>query len=102
LLVILGLAWRWVALGPTASRVAFGLVVYAAFANWATLLLAAAWGAGATTLPLAGRGMTGSTIQEQLIAALLITLAVAMVAGVVLLIVGVWRTLADRGGTRDA
>ncbi|MBX3487909.1 hydrogenase [Parvibaculum sp.] len=89
-LALLGLLWSRLVLGATALLVAFWLVVYAAFANWLGVLLAAIWGAGAGMMPLAAQGMSGSGPQEAIIAFLLISLSVAMVLGVILVILGLW------------
>ena len=91
LLVILGLLWPRLALGTVALSAAFWFMVYAAFANWLGVLLAGIWGAGSGMMPLAAQGMTGSSVQEAIIAALLISLSVAMVLGIVLVIWGLWR-----------
>ena len=90
-LVLLGLLWSRLVLGARAPLVAFWLVVYAAFANGLGVLLAAIWGAGIGMMPLAAQGMSGSGPQEAIIAFLLISLSVAMVLGVILVILGLWR-----------
>jgi hydroxylaminobenzene mutase len=90
-LAVLGLVWPRAALGATAARVACWLVVYAAFANWLATTLSGVWGAGSPMMPIAGLGMTGSALQEHFIKFLLITLAIAMVAGVAMVIWGLWR-----------
>ena len=87
----LGLLWPRLALGTVALSAAFWFMVYAAFANWLGVLLAGIWGAGSGMMPLAAQGMTGSSVQEAIIAALLISLSVAMVLGIVLVIWGLWR-----------
>lgn len=91
LLALLGLLWSRLVLGARALLVAFWLVVYAAFANWLGVLLAAIWGAGAGMMPLAAQGLSGSGPQETIIAFLLISLSVAMVLGVILVVWGLWR-----------
>lgn len=90
-LAVLGLVWPRAALGAMAARVACWLVVYAAFANWLATTLSGVWGAGSPMMPIAGAGMTGSAAQEIVIQFLLITLAIAMVVGVVMAIWGLWR-----------
>ena len=90
-LVVVGLVWPRVALGAVASLVAFWLIVYGTFANWLATTLSAVWGAGSPMMPIAGLGMTGSNAQELVIKLLLITLAIAMVAGVAMVIWGLWR-----------
>jgi hydroxylaminobenzene mutase len=67
LLLALGLLWPRLELGPTASRVAFWLLLYSAFAILAAYLLAAVWGAGNETMPLAAGTAHGSRLQEAVI-----------------------------------
>lgn len=90
-LAVLGLLWPRVALGAAASVTAFALVVYAAFANWLAVILSSIWGAGAPMMPIAGGGLRGTGGQELAIQFLLISLALAMVAGVAMTIWGLWR-----------
>jgi (hydroxyamino)benzene mutase len=90
-LAVLGLVWPRVTLGAIGSRVALPLVVYAAFANWLASTLGGFWGAGASIMPIAGGGMTGSAAREFVISLLLYTVAITMVAGVVMIIWGLWR-----------
>ena len=68
ILLALGLAWPMLRLGPAASRIALWLLVYSGLAITAAFLLAALWGAGKTTMPLAGAAL-GSAFQEAAIAA---------------------------------
>jgi (hydroxyamino)benzene mutase len=79
-LLVVGLLWPRLRLSPLAQVALFWLAVYGTFANWATTLLAAAWGAGASMMPIAGNGLLGSSAQEATIAALLLSLGVAIVA----------------------
>jgi len=67
LLLALGLVWARLELGPVASRVAFWLLVYSGLATIAAFVLAAAWGAGSTVMPLAAGNARGSDAQEQII-----------------------------------
>ncbi|HWF83545.1 MAG TPA: hypothetical protein VG222_01790 [Vicinamibacterales bacterium] len=59
-----GLVWPRLRLGRTALRVAFGCFVYSALAIVAAYLMAAMWGAGHTTMPLAAGSAEGSAFQE--------------------------------------
>lgn len=90
-LTVLGLVWPRVAVGPRASVLALWFLVYGAFANWLATLASAVLGAGSPMMPLAGAGMTGSGAVETLIAFLLISLAAAMIAGVAIVIWGLWQ-----------
>ncbi|HEY3064124.1 MAG TPA: hypothetical protein VGL99_34570 [Chloroflexota bacterium] len=64
LLLVLGLMWPRLTLGATASRVAFGFLTYSALAIIVAYLLAAMWGAGNTTIPMAAGSAHGSAVQE--------------------------------------
>jgi hydroxylaminobenzene mutase len=79
-LMVFGLVWPELRLGPRASRVACGLALYASYGGWLMPLLGAAWGAGSAMLPLAAGAARGSALQEGVIAVGLGTSAVAIVA----------------------
>ncbi|WP_431969605.1 hydrogenase [Nocardia sp. bgisy134] len=87
-LVIVGLIWSRLELSHAWLIVTFWLVVYAAYANWLATLLAAAWGAGAPLMPIAAADRMGSASQERVIRILLISVAVSIIAGCVLILVG--------------
>lgn len=86
-LVALGLVWPRLTLGKRAASALFSLAVYAAFANWLATLLAAIWGAGGL-MPIAGDGAVGTPVQEFVVGALLVTLSPAIVAAVILVLLG--------------
>lgn len=67
LLLVLGLVWPRLALGTGASRVALWLLVYSTVAILAAYLLAATWGAGNETMPLAAGAAHGTASQEAVI-----------------------------------
>lgn len=67
LLLALGLMWPRLNLGATISRVAFWFLLYSTFAILAAYVMAAAWGAGHETMPLAAGAAQGSTFQEAVI-----------------------------------
>ncbi len=93
-LVLLGLIWRWVNLPPRVATVVFGLALYGTYANWAATTLGAAFGTSRLT-PIAGAGHAGAPWQENLVAVLAVSLALAMVASVVLVLWGLRRPKAD-------
>lgn len=78
-LVILGVIWPRLQLSPTLQTTTFGLAIYGTFANWLATLLAAIWGAGATSMPIAAGAYQGTSPQETLLAVLLLSLSAAMV-----------------------
>jgi hydroxylaminobenzene mutase len=68
LLLALGLVWlRALNLNATTSRIAFWLLVYSTFAILAAYVMAALWGAGNGTMPLAAGTAHGSAFQENAI-----------------------------------
>jgi (hydroxyamino)benzene mutase len=67
LLVALGLAWQRLDLGAAAARTAFWLLVYSDLATIAAFVLAAYWGAGNTTMPIAAGAAHGTDVQEAVI-----------------------------------
>lgn len=89
-LVVLALLWPRLALGPGAARALFWLALYGSYANWATTLLAASWGAG-TRMPLAAGAHRGTASQELVIDALLGSLSVAIVTACLLVLWGLRR-----------
>ena len=90
LLVLLGLVWSEVRLPHRIERAALGLLYYGTYANWATTTLGAAFGTSRLT-PIAGAGHAGAPWQENLIAVLAVSLALATVAGIVLVVWGLVR-----------
>lgn len=86
-LMVVGVIWERIALGMRAKRALLVLLIYGTFANMTATLLAAIWGAG-EMMPIAGMGMTGSSIQELVIAILLVSLALAMIVATTMILVG--------------
>jgi hydroxylaminobenzene mutase len=69
----IGLVWPRLALGATATRVAFWFLVYSLLATIVAFLLAAIWGAGNSVLPLAAGAAHGTALQENIIATVLVS-----------------------------
>lgn len=67
LLLAMGLLWPKLNLGAMTSRIAFWLLIYSVFAILAAYVMAAAWGAGNETIPLAAGAAHGSAFQEAVI-----------------------------------
>jgi len=88
LLVILGLVWPRLKIGAGFMKAAFWLVLYGAFANWANTLIAAAWAAGGSVMPFASLGMKGTSAQELIVMLGASSLAVALLAGGVIVFWG--------------
>jgi hydroxylaminobenzene mutase len=66
LLLAMGLLWPKLILRPLAARVAFWCLLYSGLAIVVAFLMAAFWGAGQTTMPLAGASL-GTVFQESAI-----------------------------------
>ncbi len=87
-LMVAGLLWPKLALTRALSRAGCWLAVYGCFAAWTANLLAGAWGAGNTMLPLAAGAARGSGLQETVIAIALRSAAVALIAAAILILWG--------------
>lgn len=87
-LVVLGLVWPQLRLGPTASSLAFWLAPYSFFVATLMPLLGGMWRAGGSMLPIAAGTARGTGFQETVIATGLITAAGAVIALSVLLLLG--------------
>ncbi|VVC75725.1 Hydroxylaminobenzene mutase HabB [Aquicella siphonis] len=92
-LVILGLIFKYLTLSCHSSRLVFFLSLYAAYANWATTLLAAIWGAGRTLMPLAAGNFKALPWQEGLINFGLISLSISMVMACLLVLWGLRKNI---------
>jgi hydroxylaminobenzene mutase len=91
LLIVVGLLWPHLHLTHGWQVVSVALVAYGAYANWLATQLAAIWGAGQKFAPGAAGGHVASAAKEGLVNVLLVSLAPAMIAATVILIVGVLR-----------
>lgn len=88
-LIALGAAWRMVRLGPGAEKTAFWLLAYGTSVNWLTIALAAIWKTGSLT-PIASPSPAAAPWQEAAVSAGLISISLAMIAGVALVIRGLF------------
>ena len=91
-LLIVGLIWPRLALGDRARKIAFALVLFGTYANWALTMLGAAWGTKKLT-PIAGAGYESAPWQETAMTVGLSVMVVAMAVGVGLLAWGLRREL---------
>ncbi len=87
-LVLLGLLWPHIRLPAAWGVTAVVLIVYSAYANWLTTLLAAAWGAGRKLAPIAAAGHEASVAKEGFVSFMLASLSLSIVVGIVIVIVG--------------
>ena len=84
LLLVIGLLWSRLRLGPTQSRIAFLLLVYQSIAAPFSNLLAGVWGAGSSIIPMAASGARGSPMQELVVSAGLRSAGAALIVGLLL------------------
>ncbi len=71
----LGLLWPRLKVGATTSRIAFWTYIYSSFATLVSYGMAALWGAGSSTIPLAAGDAHGSAFQEAMIRVVLYSAA---------------------------
>ncbi len=88
MLLGLGLLWPRLRLGAAASRTAFWTYLYSSFATLVPYILAALWGAGHTTIPLAAGTARGSATQETVIKVILYSAAPTFLVSMALVIRG--------------
>jgi hydroxylaminobenzene mutase len=86
-LAVLGLLWPNLRVSPRAATAAFWLVLYGAYANWASTSLAALWGTGTLT-PIAAAGRSGEPWQEAVVAFGVLSLTVAIIPAVLIVLLG--------------
>ena len=82
LLVALGLAWGLLTMRPLQARLTRAAFLYAAFANWGSSCLAAAWGTNRLT-PVAGAGFGAGPWQELIVQFFQVSLSLAIIAGAI-------------------
>ena len=75
MLLGLGLLWPRLKLSAAAARIAFWTYLYSSFATLVPYVLAAVWGAGNTTIPLAAGSAHGTDVQETIIKVVLYSAA---------------------------
>jgi hydroxylaminobenzene mutase len=88
ILLGLGLLWPRLKLSTTMSRIAFWFLVYSTFATLVPYVLAAVWGAGNSTIPLAAGVARGSVFQETTIMVVLYSAAPTVLISLALILWG--------------
>ena len=91
-LVVVGLLWPRLCLTPRQFRLTFWLVVYQAVVAFLSNVLAAAWGAGNSIIPIAAGAARGSTVEEAVINIGLRSAGAALIIGLLLILWGLRRT----------
>jgi hydroxylaminobenzene mutase len=90
-LIVIGLLWPHLNLAHIWQVVTVALLTYGTYANWLATQLAAIWGAGRKFAPGAAGAHVASVAKEGLVNFLLVSLAPAMIAASIILVVGVLR-----------
>jgi hydroxylaminobenzene mutase len=93
--VALGAIWNQVRLPRPAEPTAYWTTLYGAYGNWIVTTLAAIFGTAANT-PIAAAGYSGQPWQESLVAAGFLSVAIAMVASVLLVLWGLSGRLSQK------
>jgi hydroxylaminobenzene mutase len=84
----LGLVWPRLRLGGRAAPVAYWTYLYSSFATLIPYTLAAIWGAGHTTMPLAAGAAQGTAAQELIIKVILYSAAPTFLISMALVVWG--------------
>jgi len=100
-LVVLGLVWPRLRLSALLLLAAYWLALVGTYLNWAVTLAAAAWAAGATTMPLAAGGHQGTPDTELTLLVGLRALNVAMFASCLLVLWGLRGDSPPRASSRS-
>ena len=87
-LMVAGLLWPRLAFSLPTSRKATWLAIYGCYAAWLANLLGAIVAAGNTMVPIAAGRAHGTLLQERVIAVMLISAAIALIATAVLILYG--------------
>src|SRR5688572_25700937 len=87
ILVILGVISTTLTLSDSNRKIMIWSWIYATYMNWAVTLLGGIWGTSRLT-PVAGAGFTASTLQENIVSVLLISLVLASFIGCAIVIWG--------------
>jgi hydroxylaminobenzene mutase len=90
LLVAIGATWSRLALSQGQARFTRVAALGAAYLNWGTACLAAAWGTSRLT-PLSGAGHSGAAWQESVVQALQVSLVPVIIGAVAMIVYGLRR-----------
>ncbi len=90
LLLLVGLLWSELRLSRSLTAATFWLLLYSAYAGWLAQVLAGVCGTSRAT-PIGGRGYTGAPWQENLVYAVAVSFSAAVIAALILLLVGLRR-----------
>lgn len=92
-LLALGAIWSEIHLTPKLKSAAYGMTLYATYANWAVTTLAALFGTSAMT-PIAAAGRAARPWQEILVTVGFVSVGLAIIGGTLLVLRGLRRNIA--------
>ena len=102
MLLVLGLFWPRLRLGPTSARVAYWTYIYSSVATLVPYIMAAVWGAGNTTIPIAAGPARGTPTQERTINVIIYTAAPTFFVSMALVLWGLRMKGDDAEGAFNA
>ncbi len=88
IVLALGLMWPRLNLAIPTARIAFWFFVYSTFATLCPYLMAAVWGVGNSTIPLAAGAARGTALQESIIKVVLYSAAPTVLIALTLILRG--------------
>ena len=97
ILIVVGAVWGKLSLAGRKASVVFRLLVYSTFMNWIATLLGAIFGTSLLT-PLAGEGGRAALWQEGVVATLLVSLVISILAAIIMIIAALLKAGNDRSG----
>jgi (hydroxyamino)benzene mutase len=86
-LVAVGAAWSEVRLSSTTSKIAFWVLLFSTYGNWAMTVLAASFGTAALS-PITGAGHSGLPWQESFVKAGFMSIGIGIVASSLMVLWG--------------
>jgi len=92
MILALGLLWPRLKLGARSSQVAYWTYIYSSFATLVPFIMAAAWGAGNTTIPQAAGNARGTALQEAMIKTVIYSAAPPFFVSMALILQGLRMT----------
>ena len=86
-LIVAGLVWNDLIISDKLKKMTYWALLYGTFGNWLLTMLSACFGTSKMT-PIAGQGYSGSPLQENFIAAGLVTVVLSMLFSLAIIVYG--------------
>lgn len=91
MLVLLGLVWKRLALGPRALTTTAWMLVIGSYTTLIMHVLAAVWPGGDFWMPIAAGGRNGAFWLETLVTTGVVIIGATLIPGSALVVLGLWR-----------